>query len=187
LRQLESALPVALLVACCGCRGNGARDYMPLAVGNRWDYRVASSTGGSSRQRLTIVGQASAGVFRGAEGAERSLWSWEHGFLSVQRASQRIYLLALPAARGTSWWTVTPEGRRVWCTVRAPVQVRVPAGVFPRCAEVVMQPDGGRTEIRHWFARGVGWVRYSYGPRDGRPWMVRELVGYSLRPRKRPD
>ena len=54
------------------------------------------------------------------------------------------------------------------------------AGTFPECAEVLMEPLGGRTEMRHWFAPGVGWVRHSSGPRGGRPWVVRYLVDYEL-------
>jgi hypothetical protein len=179
---LKSLLASAALLAACGCsvRGTG-RDYMPLAVGNRWDYRVVTSNGSESFRRLMISSKVSNQAFRGAEGNGTSLWSWQDDFLSVQRGGQRIYLLALPAVKGTSWWTVTPKGIRVWCRVEGTATVKTAAGTFNRCVEVLMEPVGGRTEIRHWFAPGVGWVRYSYGPRGGRPWMVRELVAYVLR------
>ncbi len=180
---IRGLLAGALIAAACGCSRKGSgRDYMPLAIGSQWDYRVTTAEGQSSFRRMLISGTASQGVFRAAEGNDKSLWAWDDGFLSVQRRGERIYMLALPAVRGTSWWTVTPDGKRVWCKVEGASRVKVPAGEFSRCVEVVMEPVGGKTEIRHWFARGVGWVRYSYGPRGGRPWMVRELVSFRLKP-----
>ncbi len=182
-RASRSLLVVFMLSAAWGCSGQGTgRGYMPLALGNRWDYRVVTSNGQENFRRLMISGHASEGAFRGVEGNETSLWSWQDDFLSVQRGGQRIYLLSLPAVTGTSWWTVTPKGIRVWCRVEGTATVKTAAGTFYRCVEVLMEPVGGRTEIRHWFAPGVGWVRYSYGPRGGRPWMVRELVSYVLKP-----
>jgi len=183
MRPASILASLAILATACGCSGGGGgRDFMPLAIGSRWDYRVTTAEGESSFRRMLISGRASEGVFRAAEGSDKSLWAWEDGFLSVQRRGERIYMLALPAVKGTSWWTVAPGGKRVWCKVEGTCRVRVPAGEFAGCVEVVMEPVGGKTEIRHWFARGVGWVRYSYGPRGGRPWMVRELVSYRIRP-----
>ncbi|MHC4916446.1 MAG: hypothetical protein ACYTGB_13235 [Planctomycetota bacterium] len=177
---LAPALVLTLLAAGCAAPSAG-RDYMPLEPGNSWDYRVTTAAGRKSSRRLEITGRVSELTCRAADGGRPSLWSWEDGFLSVQQEGQRIYMLVLPVHEGASWWTVTPEGVRVWCRVTGFVPVSVPAGTFPRCAEVVMQPKGGKTEIRHWFARGVGWVKYSYGPTGGRPWMVRELTGYRVK------
>ncbi len=172
----------AVLLLAAGCAPPSAgRDYMPLVPGNVWNYRVTTSAGRVSRRRLEITSRHSKLTWRAADGDRRSLWSWEDGFLSVQQEGQRIYLLMLPVHEGASWWTVTPEGVRVWCRVTGFGPVSVPAGTFPTCAQVVMQPRGGKTEIRHWFARGVGWVKYSYGPIGGRPWMVRELTDFKVR------
>jgi hypothetical protein len=178
----RALLALTVLLAACGCSGRReGREYMPLAVGNRWDYRVITRDGRRVRRRLEITGRASARAFKASDGGDPAVLSWEDGFLSFQHAGRRVYMLMLPAVAGSSWWTVTPEGARVWCRVQGSGNVTVPAGTF-RCVEVLMEPSGGRTEIRHWFARGVGWVRYSYGPRGGSPWMVRELTACEVRP-----
>jgi len=177
------ALLVALAaLAAAGCsRARG--DYMPLAVGNRWDYRVLQPGRPVERWRLELTGRVGERTWAGADGdGVGVLWSKEDEMLSVQRRGQRIYLLWLPPAVGAGWWTTAPGSAKVWCKVVARPTVAVPAGTFRACVEVLMEPVGGRTEMRHWFAPGIGWVRYSYGPRGGRPWMVRELTGYQLRP-----
>ena len=165
---------------------------MPLAAGNRWDYRVVDSDGTVSARRLEITGRAAKLTWRARDGGALGLWSpdvpcaWskEDNIVSVQQEGARIYLLWLPPAVGTGWWTETPDGARVWCQIVGRETVRVPAGTFPDCVVVVMEEPGGRTEMRHWFAPDVGWVRYSWGPRGGRPLWVRELVGYKLVPPK---
>ena len=179
-RRALVALAAGLLAA--GCSGPRAgREYLPLAVGNRWDYVVATSDGAQERRRMAITGRLSADTFTATDGGEPGAWSWEDGFLSFQQGGSRAYLLMLPASPGVKWWTVTPEGARVSCEVTGFAKVTTPAGVFPRCVEVLMETVGGRTEMRHWFAPGVGWVRHSSGPRGGRPWVVRYLVDYELR------
>ncbi len=184
MRVRRPALPglLAVLLLSAGCANPRAgREYMPLAVGSQWDYRVSLSDGRRTRRRMKITRQTSELTYEASDGGERALWSWEDGFLSFQQGARRIYLLILPPGQGAGWWTVTPEGVRVWCKVRGRGTVSVPAGVFPDCVEVLMEPVGGKTEMRHWFARGVGWVRYSYGPRGAKPWMVRELVSYEIK------
>jgi len=181
-RPSRALLALPILLAACGCSGRRqGREYMPLAVGNRWDYRITTGKGRRATRRLEILGKSSQRVFKASDGGDPALLGWEDGFFSFQHAGRRIYMLMLPAVPGSSWWTVTPEGARVWCRVQGGRKVTVPAGTFS-CVEVLMEPSGGRTEIRHWFARGVGWVRYSYGPRGGSPWMVRELTGYEVKP-----
>jgi len=179
---------VLLALPAAGCAPE--RDFMPLAVGNRWDYRVVDSDGTISARRLSITGRAAQLTWRARDGGALGLWSgdvpcaWskEDNIVSVQQEGARIYLLWLPPAVGTGWWTQTPDGARVWCQIVGRETVRVPAGTFPDCVVVVMEEPGGRTEMRHWFAPGVGWVRYSWGPRGGRPFLVRELVAWELRP-----
>ncbi len=181
LRPALSAL-LAVMFLTAGCFGPRAgRQYMPLAVGNRWDYRVTLSDGRTRQRRMTVTAKISELTYRTSDGGDSALWSWEDGFLSFQQGGRRVYLLALPPTEGSGWWTVTPEGARVWCKVKGRGEVSVPAGDFRNCVEVLMQPAGGKTEMRHWFAPGVGWVRYSYGPRGAKPWMVRELVAYELK------
>ena len=162
-----------------GCR-NASRDQqlMPLAVGNRWSYLVHTPDSGKSLRVLEIIKDEGDGVYSAVDGGEPGLWTWQDGFLSVQQRGRRIYLLAVPATTGTGWWTVTPEGAKVWCKIAGRRRVEVSAGVFPSCVEVVMVPLGGRTEMRHWFAPGVGWIKYCYGPRGKEPWMVRELTDF---------
>ncbi len=155
---------------------------MPLAVGNRWDYRITYDDGRTAPVRLELDARESELTWSGRDGRIGCLWSKEDGIVSVQQQGSRVYLLWLPPANGAGWWTVTPDGQRVWCTVAGRETVTVPAGTFRDCVVVVMEEPGGRTEMRHWFAPGVGWVRYSWGPRGGRPWLVRELTAYELRP-----
>jgi hypothetical protein len=174
------AAPTLLLLAAAGCLPE--RDFMPLAIGNRWDYRISFDDGRVAPVRLELDGRESRLTWSGRDGRTGCLWSKEDGIVSVQQEGARVYLLWLPPAIGAGWWTVTPDGQRVWCRVAGRETVNVPAGAFRDCVEVVMEQPGGASEMRHWFAPGVGWVRYSWGPRGGRPWMVRELVAYRLRP-----
>jgi hypothetical protein len=177
---LVSALVLA--AAAAGCASPRAdHQYMPLAVGNRWEYRVTTEAGGESRRELVITERVSPLTCKGTDGGQPVVWSWEDDFLSCQVRGQRVYMLMLPASKGAGWWTVTADGQGVWCRLAGFARVSVPAGTFPSCLEVVMTPRGGSTEMRHWFARGVGWVRFSSGPRGGRPWMVRELTSYRVR------
>ena len=172
------AVLTGLLLAGCG---RPRADYMPLAVGNRWNYRVVREGGRASSRRLEITSRVSEVSYRAQEGGAPQLISKEDGFLSVLRQGQMVYLLILPPTKGIGWWTTTPQGK-LWCRVAGRETVSVPAGVFAGCVVVVMEAKGGSAEIRHWFAPGVGWVRYSWGPRGGRPWEVRELVDYELHP-----
>ena len=177
---LSLALLAVGLAAASGCSGRRA-DYMPLAVGNRWDYRVVRSDGGSSRHSMVITGKVSELVYEADDGGQRCLWSKEDGWVARQAGGLVAYLLYLPPAAGVKWQNVV-AGRKlkIWCRIAGRETVSVPAGTFPGCPVVVMEPAGGKTERRYWFAPDVGWVRYSYGPRGGRPWLVRELVDYQL-------
>jgi hypothetical protein len=180
---LRFAAAVVLLVLSAGCRGGTVgREYMPLATGSSWEYSVSTSSGSAGNRKIEIVERISDVTWRASEDGQEMYWSWEDDFLSVQHEGVRAYLLVLPANPGAGWWTVTPEGTRVWCSVQKRATVSVPAGTFGNCVEVLMEPVDGRSEIRHWFAPHVGWVRYSYGPRGGRPWMVRELKSWFLAP-----
>ena len=182
-RVLLALLPLALPAA--GCFGRRA-DYMPLAVGNRWDYRIATSDGRRARRRLVVTGKVSALTYRATDGDEASLWSKEDGWVSRQQNGELIYLLYLPPVTGAKWQNVMGAKRiRAWCRIDGRETVSVPAGVFKDCVVVVMEAAGSRTELRYWFAPDVGWVKFSYGPRGGRPRLVRDLVDYDLRPPER--
>ncbi|HOX08028.1 MAG TPA: hypothetical protein PK280_16640 [Planctomycetota bacterium] len=177
--------PVLLLSALLAPGAAGCRpepDYLPMAVGNRWDYRLTYDDGRTAAVRLELTGRRSEQSWEGVDGRLACLWSKEDGIVSVQQEGSRIYLLWLPPFTGAGWWTVTPAGERVWCQVTGRETVTVPAGTFRNCAAVLMEQPGSRSEMRHWFAPGVGWVRYSWGPRGGRPWLVRELTAWQLRP-----
>lgn len=171
---------VLLLLGAAGCLPD--RDFMPLAIGNRWDYRLTYDDGRTDQVRLELTGRDSEKTWSGTDGRIGCRWSKEDGIISVQQEGTRIYLLWLPPTRGVGWWTVLRQGERVWCRVVGRETVTVPAGTFQDCVAVVMEEPGGRTEFRHWFAPDVGWVRYSWGPRGGRPFLVRELVACELRP-----
>lgn len=173
-------LAAVLATAAAGCLPE--RDFMPLAVGNRWDYRIFHDDGRTRDIRLEITGRESKLTWWARDGDLECLWSKEDEIISVQQAGSRIYLLWLPPAPGSGWWTVTPDGERVWCKVVGRETVHLPAGTFRNCAVVVMEQPGGKAEMRHWFAPDVGWVCYSWGPPGGRPWLVRRLVGWELKP-----
>jgi hypothetical protein len=182
-KRIFLSLKITLLpvLFCSGC-ASSLRDqcYMPLAVGNRWDYRIETDQGKISTRTLELTSKTKDDVFRCNDGVNPGAWAWRDGFLSFEQAGSRVYLLMIPV-RGAGWWTRTPEGHRVWCRVLGLRRITVPAGTFEDCVEVVMQPQGGRSEMRHWFARNVGWIRYSCGLRGKKPWMVRELVNCKLR------
>lgn len=174
------ALAAPLVLALTGCLPK--TDYMPLATGSRWDYRLTYEDGHTEKARLELSGRHSQDTWVGQDGRIPCLWSKEDGMVSVQQEGTRIYLLWLPPTDGSGWWTVTPQNERVWCRVAGRETVTVPAGTFRNCVVVVMEQPGGKAEMRHWFAPGVGWVRYSWGPRGGRPWLVRELTAWQLAP-----
>lgn len=174
------------LALAAGCLPE--RDYMPLCVGNRWDYVVLTANGRREERRLEITRRLSKETWQAREGSGRELdlggipqvWSLEDEIVSVQQLAERWALLWLPPATGLGWWTQTPDGDRVWSKIVGREAVSVPAGTFRDCVVVVMERAGGRGEIRHWFAPGVGWVRASEGPAGGRPAVVRELVAWQL-------
>ena len=176
------AAAIAALLAA-GCE-RIAGDYMPLAVGNRWDYSVRWQRGEAPAEAaadfMEIIDEVAPGKFRAREAAATSLWSKELGFVIRADGTTREPILALPPHTGYKWKLNTPAGS-VFSEIAERCEVSVPAGRFADCLRVVQRDVTGRRVLNYWFAPGVGIVKavllYS-----GTPVETRELLRWRLAP-----
>ncbi len=128
-------------------------DYYPLAVGNRWTYRI----NGRDDKRFTV-----------------EIESYGNGFFNDNHQAQLVvdayglrdpkrYLLRGPVVEGTSWTNVVSvSSTERYHIVRAGVPCEVPAGSFPNCVQVEgrNRVDAKATVVNTMtFAAGVGMVR----------------------------
>ncbi len=189
---------VTMVALTAGCGGGGGEDdggpggsdsYLPLAIGNRWDYTftlapdVVPTQAGENQEfpyHETVVGFASlAGaeyyvietVREAALGYAESKWQQfrrETEDAIEARVGDPAYdlpVLRLPPVQGDTW--TDPFFPEVTFTVAATdEQVTVTAGTF-RCVRVDQEYDkmleGEQSPVhitvRSWYARGVGMVQ----------------------------
>ncbi|MDP2344541.1 MAG: hypothetical protein Q8O67_26550 [Deltaproteobacteria bacterium] len=160
--SLSLALVIALAGGCATTSNSGggdkAGDYFPLAVGNRWTYRIVP--GPPEPQQVQILRRDDDGFFvddRGGRLAPRS-----DGVFDGQR-----FLLQEPLAVDHTWTALprkqAPETYRITATDAV---VTVPAGTFSPCVEVRGEqptPPGapaGKLLISWTYAKGVGLIRF---------------------------
>ncbi|MFY0575630.1 hypothetical protein ACN28S_15815 [Cystobacter fuscus] len=154
--------------------------YYPLAVGNRWTYRV----NGREDKPVTVeVLKEEDGYFHDSQGGQLTVDAF--GVRDRKR-----YLLRGPLTEGSQWTNVvsvaSTERYRI---LQADVPCETRAGSFPTCVRVEAsnRVDANTTLINALtFARGVGLVRMelfvqkSNGERM--PQTSLELVSYQLNP-----
>jgi hypothetical protein len=152
--------------------------YYPLAVGNRWTYRV---NGRSDRTVNVQVLKEEDGYFHDNQGGQLSV----DGFGVRDR---KRYLLRGPLTEGNQWTNVVSvSSTERYRILQAGVPCEVPAGSFPHCVRVEARNrvDGETTLVNALtFAEGVGLVRIevsaekSNGERLTQTWL--ELASFKL-------
>jgi len=146
-KRVETQAPVA-------AESRPAASYYPLAVGNRWTYRV-KFLGQEREQQVEIVRQQD-GAFVDNQGGQ--LVADAYGV-----RDQKRYLLRYPLETGRTWSNVVSvssvEHYRI---LEAGTRCEVPAGSFEDCVRVEgrNRVDERTTIVNEMtFAQGVGLVR----------------------------
>lgn len=203
------ALAAAPVVAAAGCAtppdapekasALRARDYVPLAVGNRWEYRVVqpggpSGTAGAPQgegpaETIEIVAKDEKGYFEDTKG--RKLAPRTDGVFDGER-----FLLQEPLEAGHEWIAVPknqPDAVEKYRIVNVGTLARVPAGTFENCVEVELT-----TVVRHQttnqkatvtmtsvYAPGVGLIKSfgTFAPEGGQGFTTpsMELVSFDVK------
>lgn len=152
-------------------------DYYPLAVGNRWTYRI---NGRDDKQVTVEIESFGDGYFHDNQQAQLAVDAY--GLRDPKR-----YLLRGPVVEGTSWTNVVSvSSTERYHIVRAGVPCEVPAGTFPNCVQVEgrNRVDAKVTVINTMtFAAGVGLVRVELAAeKDGQrvPQTSLELLQWRL-------
>ena len=153
-------------------------DYYPLAVGNRWTYRV------NGREDKTVdveILKEEEGYFHDNQGGQLTV----DGFGVRDR---KRYLLRGPLADGNSWTNVVSvSSTERYRILQAGVPCEAPAGAFAHCVRVEARNrvDASTTLINALtFAEGVGLVRIEVsaekanGERLPQTWL--ELASFKL-------
>ena len=153
-------------------------DYYPLAVGNRWTYRV------NGRVDKTVdveILKEEEGYFHDNQGGQLTV----DGFGVRDR---KRYLLRGPLADGNSWTNVVSvSSTERYRILQAGVPCEAPAGAFAHCVRVEARNrvDASTTLINALtFAEGVGLVRIEVsaekanGERLPQTWL--ELASFKL-------
>lgn len=153
--------------------------YYPLAVGNRWTYRV------NGREDKTVdveVLKEEDGYFQDNQGGQLTV----DGFGVRDR---KRYLLRGPLAQGNEWTNVVSvSSTERYRILQSGVPCEAPAGSFRHCVRVEAsnRVDASTTLVNALtFAEGVGLVRIevsaekSNGERVPQTWL--ELASYKLR------
>jgi hypothetical protein len=152
--------------------------YYPLAVGNRWTYRI---NGRSDKTVDVEVLKEEDGYFHDNQGGQLAV----DGFGVRDR---KRYLLRGPLTEGHGWTNVVSvSSTERYRILQAGVPCEAPAGSFSHCVRVEARNrvDATTTLVNALtFAEGVGLVRVdvsaekSNGERVPQTWL--ELVSYQL-------
>lgn len=155
-----------------------ARDYYPLAVGNRWRYDVKIL--GATQALDVALTKAEQGAFVDSMG--NRLQTDAYGV-----RDERRYLLREPIAAGTSWTNVVSVSSvERYQILSVGESCEVAAGRFEDCVAVESrnrESESRELVARFTFARGIGLVRVATELRDGQkqiPQSNLELVAYGL-------
>lgn len=131
-----------------------ARDYYPLAVGNRWTYDATFL--GQKREAVVEITREENGFFRDTQGGELAI----DGF-GVR--DQKRYLLRDPLEPGKEWTNVVSVSSvEHYKVIEAGASCEVPAGRYEACVRIEgrNRVDEKTTLVNEMtFAPGVGLVR----------------------------
>jgi hypothetical protein len=164
-----------------GARGPSARQLFPLAVGNRWSYRV-TFLGASQDLTVSIVSEDEQ-VFVDSRGVR--FHTGPDGLRDAQR-----YMLREPIAVGKQWSAVIDitqtESYRV---TEVGASAEVPAGTFGGCVRVEASTAETPAHVliaEQTYCPNVGLVRVvTYAEIDGRrgpPQVTQDLVSFKVQP-----
>jgi hypothetical protein len=153
----------------------------PLAVGNRWSYRV-SFLGASQELTVSIV-SGDGYLFQDSRGQRFRV---DHDGL---RDDQR-YLLRAPLEKGTKWSAVIDITHTEFYRVdEVGLSVEVPAGGFTGCVRVLASTPESPQHIliaEQTYCPRVGLVRVvTFAEIEGKrgpPQVTQELVSYRVKP-----
>lgn len=193
---VSSSLVLAMLVSCASAapppqlEGLRARDFVPLAVGNRWEYRISAAPPEAPNDVMAIVEKDAQGYFVDSRG--RRLAPRTDGIYDGVR-----FLLQEPIELGHEWIAVEkdrPDAVERYKITAVGTMARVPAGTFHGCVEVEVtqairhETTGAKATMTvTWvYAPGVGLVKTfgSLSPENGAPLVTptMELVAYDVKP-----
>jgi hypothetical protein len=131
-----------------------ARDYYPLAVGNRWTYDATFL--GQKREAVVEITREENGFFRDTQGGELAVDAF-----GVR--DQKRYLLRDPLEPGKAWTNVVSVSSvEHYKVIEAGASCETPAGRFEVCVRVEgrNRVDDKTTLVNEMtFAPGVGLVR----------------------------
>ncbi len=188
---------LSLTVACAlGCATTAAgpapgpvraRDLVPLAVGNSWEYRV-SADGPATTSAVTIVDKSADGYF--IDNLGNRLAPRSDGLFDGDR-----FLVQEPLEEGHTWIAVPKDQPSVvekYRIASVAASTNVPAGTFERCVEVEAEQtlQQGVMKMTWTFAPGVGLIkiqqRITPTGEVERTTMTMELVKYQVQPAGAP-
>jgi hypothetical protein len=190
---VQVGLGVALVAGGAGCAGRQRVEeagdsrpateslgaYYPLAVGNRWTYRV---NGRPDKTVAVEVLREEEGFFHDSQGGQLTVDAY--GIRDRKR-----YLLRAPLSEGSGWTNVVSvSSTERYRILQVGVPCQVPAGSFNNCVRVEgrNRVDANTTLVNGFtFAEGVGLVRVevsaerSNGERLPQTWL--ELASYQVK------
>jgi hypothetical protein len=193
-RRGARALGILGALACLACadaparpttgdaaRGSEVAPFFPLAVGNRWSYRV-SFLGASQDHTVSIVG-SDGYVFQDSRGQRFRVD--RDGLRDDQR-----YLLRAPLERGKKWSAVIDITHTEYYEIdEVGLSVEVPAGGFAGCVRVQARTAESPEHIllaEQTYCPNVGLVRVvTYAETQGKrgpPQVRQDLVSYRVKP-----
>ncbi|AEI67666.1 hypothetical protein [Corallococcus macrosporus] len=161
-----------------GASTGDVAEYYPLAVGNRWTYRL---NGREDKEVTVEILKEEAGVFHDNQGGQ--LFLDGYGLRDPKR-----YLLRGPLKEGHAWTNVVSvSSTERYRIVQAGESCQTLAGTFPRCVQVEARNrmDAKATMVNTMtFAPGVGVVRIeTVVEANGQlvPQTLLELTAWQLR------
>ena len=159
--------------------------YMPLAVGNRWTYRVVSDDRQLGTESLTVVEELSSKLvdddtyrrFRMREPEATTVWSEDTG--TVMRSSGRSFVTVIqyPPFVGSGWTDTALNGAPVFCKVLRRDYVKTPAGYFFECIIIEREAEDLSSRVTQWFAPDIGLVKWRV-ERPGRSPVEWQLLSF---------
>ena len=178
-----------------------SKEYMPLATGNFWDYKV-TEWGEEKDGRLEISKKVSEGRFRikttNIDLGEAPIeFCFEDDFFlwkyTKEQVSLSMRMLKFGARKGDSWTTKIPLhadpglppdpdlALTFNSSIVAVEDVTTPAGQFKNCLKVVHthKMEEETWVVTVWFAKGVGIVKFAEGEGDEVQWTW-TLAGYKV-------
>lgn len=164
-----------------------ARDLVPLAIGNQWEYRVSADAGGAT-SAVKIVDKDAEGFF--IDNLGNKLAPRTDGLFDGNR-----FLVQEPVEEGHSWIAVPKDQPNVverYRITSVAASTIVPAGSFQGCVEVEAEQSlqQGIMKMTWTFAPGVGLIKISQritptGASE-RTTMTMELVKFTVQPPAAP-